>query len=101
MTTSDYLDSRKPITDDEQTGKSYVDSAPRSDAWGQPPASRYQFRVVGNILTGRALMGSYYAVPPSGETSALDQDLAEEFEAWYAASDEALEKFEEGLATEE
>jgi len=74
----------------------YVSSEPRDSEWGQPPASHYVFSTVGARLFGQPIAGVYLLSPSSG-ISSIDSHLATEFEAWDAASDEALASFEATL----
>jgi hypothetical protein len=71
----------------------YISSEPPDSEWGQPPASHYVFTIVGNRLLGQPIAGA--SLPsPSSDILPVDPLLAAEFEAWDAASDEALANFE-------
>jgi hypothetical protein len=74
----------------------YVASEPKESGWGQPPASHYVFRIVGTRLFGEPIAGVYLP-SPSSDILSVDSHLAAEFEAWDAASDEALVNFEATL----
>lgn len=74
----------------------YVTSESKESDWGQPAASVYIFSVVGDRLFGQPIAGVYLPSPPLGMSS-VDSHLAAEFEAWEAASDEALANFETTL----
>lgn len=74
----------------------YVTSEPRDSEWGQPSASHYVFVVVGNRLRGQPISDVYLPLTPS-DISPVGSGLAAEFEAWDAASDEALANFEASL----
>lgn len=74
----------------------YVTSEPRENDWGQPPASRYHFWVDGSLLYGQPVFGMYVQYAPMPLQSATS-GLALEFQAWDAASDEALALFEATL----
>lgn len=71
----------------------YVNSSPIDSeyAWGQPPASKYRFRIEGTILLGYLIEDIYLETYPS-ESSQDDNDLEllAEFESWEAASDEDM-----------
>ncbi len=74
----------------------YVTSESKESEWGQPAASRYVFTVVGDRVFGQPIAGIYLP-SPSPDILAIDSRLAAEFEAWDAASDEALANFETTL----
>lgn len=87
------IDSRKPTV--RHDVPVYVTSEPKDSEWGQPAASRYVFTIVGNNrLLGEPIAGVYL---PSSDIFPVDSRLAAEFEAWDAASDEALMRFEATL----
>jgi len=73
----------------------YVTSEPSdSDAWGQPPANHYVM-VMGSL--GEPIAGVYVPALPLDAFPVIDPQLALELEAWEAASDEALARFEAEL----
>ena len=74
----------------------YVSSEPQDSDWGQPAASRYVFKIVSKRLLGQPIAGVYLA-SSSSDILPVDPLLAAEFEAWDAASDEALANFEATL----
>jgi hypothetical protein len=71
----------------------YVSSEPQDSEWGQPAASHYVFTIDGNRLLGQPIAEAYLP-SPSSDILPVDPRLAAEFEAWDAASDEALANFE-------
>ncbi len=72
-----------------ETGLVYSDSNSEYPAsWIQAPISRLTF------LQGRLVNGLYVRVGPTCETLITTDDMAYEFAAWEAASDEALLNFE-------
>jgi len=74
----------------------YVTSESKESEWGQPAASLYLFTIVGDRLFGQPIAGVYLPFPPL-DIFPIDSRLAEEFEAWEAARDEALTNFEATL----
>ncbi|MGQ9625281.1 MAG: hypothetical protein ACUVV0_00035 [Anaerolineae bacterium] len=74
----------------------YVTSEPQDSEWGQPAASYYVFTIAGNRLLGQPIAGVYLPSPLS-DIPPVEPLLALEFEAWDAASDEALANFEATL----
>jgi len=74
----------------------YVTSEPRENNWGQPPASRYHFFVDGSVLYGQPISGMHVQSAAT-ITRLATSGLSMEFEAWDAASDEALVLFEATL----
>jgi hypothetical protein len=71
----------------------YVNSSPIDSeyAWGQPPASKYRFRVEGTILHGDLIEDIYLETyPPESNQDNYDIELLAEFESWEAASDEDM-----------
>lgn len=63
-------------------------SSEHQAAWIQEPVSRQVF------LQGRLINGLYVWVNPGREALIPTDDIAREFAAWEAASDEALLNFE-------
>ncbi len=88
----DGIDSRRASV--REDAARYVTSEPQDTGWGQPSASHYVFVIEGKRLFGRPIAGVY--LPDSG-MAPFDEDLAAELEAWDAASDEALTKYESML----
>jgi len=74
----------------------YVTSEPQGTEWGQPSVSHYILRVEGSRLLGEPIAGVYLTSQPV-ETWSVNARLTAEFEAWDAASDEALSNFEASL----
>lgn len=87
------LDSRSATVSSKKNY--YVTSEPQEDSWGQPPASHYVLYVQGDRLVGAPIAG-VYATSPSSEIT-FEAQLAAEFAAWEAASDEAILSFEQKL----
>ena len=68
----------------------YSDSGSENPVvWIQEPISRQNFEQGAQIIDGL-----YVQVTPSGETLLASDEIAREFAAWEAASDEALLNFE-------
>jgi hypothetical protein len=86
------LDSQSTIL---RSGKSYVTSESRDpeNRWGQPPASYYVFQIKDELIEG-----VYIILHPDKVTPVWgDPLLQQEMEAWEAASDEDLARFESNL----
>jgi hypothetical protein len=72
-----------------EAGLLFSDSSSEDHAtWIQDPVSRQIF------LQGRLINGLYVQVGPASEPVAMSDEIAREFAAWDAASDEALLNFE-------
>ena len=91
MTTA--ADSRTPTLQKEKSV--YVTSEFPYDTWLQPSASRYVFEVDGVRMRGHIIEGTY--VPLSNPFPSADELLNYELEAWEAASDEDMAKFDASL----
>ncbi len=87
-------DSRQPTV--MPASSVYVTSEPQGTDWGQPSVSHYILRVEGGRLLGEPIAGVYLTSRPF-EPASITPWLAEEFEAWDTASDEALSNFEASL----
>lgn len=75
----------------------YVTSSPGDDdAWGHPPVNQY-IVVVRVRSLGEPIAGVYVPTLSLHTPSVIDPQLALEFAAWEAASDEALAHFEAKL----
>jgi hypothetical protein len=74
----------------------YTTSAPTDSKWGQPAASYYTFWVVGDMMVGQLIAGTYMS-SSSADTLLIEPVLAAEFEIWDTLSDEALNNFEAAL----
>jgi hypothetical protein len=67
----------------------YFASEPHESEWGQPPASQYWFYIDGTRMYGQPI-SEVYLQSSSMSHSVVHSKLAAEFEAWEAASDEAM-----------
>lgn len=95
MKAIEVLDSRTIVAGSEE--RLYGGSESPSRDWGQPPASYYYLDVIGGTLYGQPTFEAFFAYMADDLVVVLDSELKAEFEAWEAASDEALTLFEEGL----
>lgn len=76
----------------------YVNSGtPEGSQWGQPSVSYYTLVVINGKLYGQPISDVYFQPQREAGVEVLDYELAAEFEAWEAASDEALADFETEL----
>ena len=83
------------ILPETSEGFVYLTSDPLENDWGgQLPISRQSCLPRQSAL----IDGIYVAAQPPEEKFPMDFDLAGEFAAWEAASDEALQRFEAGLS---
>jgi hypothetical protein len=87
-------DSRIEAVEEKQF--TYTTSAPRDSEWGQPAASYYLFNIIGDMMFGQLIAGTYIS-SSSADILPIEPTLAAEFEMWDVLSDEALNNFEASL----
>jgi len=88
------VDSRTTSEVEEKSRQYRTSGTPEWSHWGQPPITHYTFVVIEGLMYGQPIAEPYYRPEAPADVEILDSDLAAEFEAWEAASDEALAAFE-------